>query len=422
MKSLVDAARTRPLDAIRCLEEQERLQTSMVEPVILAKKKCALENCKNVSLPCMPTCVRHILYCEKQTLFEQCRVRESNDVQCDKPVLNIRYNYPVCSLHSKSNFTLPDFSREDILYEDVRNKNTSSSSDIYKIDFDFTNANATLTKPSVVTSSKLDAIKKKNNTVASGSKTNSTVRVTPCVPDKVEKIEKKFEKPDVKYTKNGELKRKPSVIASNVILRKEEPKPNQTVPAENQNLLRDWVNLSDNQLVDAKTLENTLQNEFVNGFDINSSTIQSQIQDIINSESTLSTEMLMGTHEIPNYIQVEEMIEEVEITDEGELNGPELVHSEDLNAVLKQLPPEAFNELFSDKSDSHWGETQALERVIEEMDVRKCPLIDPSLLLEDIEPTSYASYSDNFDGNTLAENVESRFSNLTPENCSQSQS
>lgn len=73
------------------------------EPVILAKKKCALENCKNVSLPCMPTCVRHIIYCEKQTLFEQCRVRESNDVQCDKPVLNIRYNYPVCSLHSKSN-------------------------------------------------------------------------------------------------------------------------------------------------------------------------------------------------------------------------------------------------------------------------------------------------------------------------------
>ena len=41
------------------------------------------------------------------------------------------------------------------------------------------------------------------------------------------------------------------------------------------------------------------------------------------------------------------MIEEVEITDEGELNNAELVHSEDLNAVLKQLPPEAFNELFS---------------------------------------------------------------------------
>lgn len=45
------------------------------------------------------------------------------------------------------------------------------------------------------------------------------------------------------------------------------------------------------------------------------------------------------------------MIEEVEITDEtlesGELNNHELVHSEDLNAVLKQLPPEAFNELFN---------------------------------------------------------------------------
>lgn len=78
--------------------------------------------------------------------------------------------------------------------------------------------------------------------------------------------------------------------------------------------------------------------------------------------------------------------------------------------------------MFSDKNDSHWGETQALERVIEEMDVRKCPLIDPSLLLEDIEPSSYANYTNNFDGNALAENVESRFSDLTPENCSQSQS
>ncbi len=45
------------------------------------------------------------------------------------------------------------------------------------------------------------------------------------------------------------------------------------------------------------------------------------------------------------------MIEEVEITDETldstELSNQELVRSEDLNAVLKQLPPEAFNELFS---------------------------------------------------------------------------
>lgn len=47
------------------------------------------------------------------------------------------------------------------------------------------------------------------------------------------------------------------------------------------------------------------------------------------------------------------MIEEVEITDEtldsSELNNQELVRCEDLNAVLKQLPPEAFSELFSGK-------------------------------------------------------------------------
>ena len=148
-------------------------------------------------------------------------------------------------------------------------------------------------------------MKKKNHSATVGGKAVSAVRISHCLPDKVEKIEKKFEKPDVKNTKNGELERKPSIIENNHVQRKEEPKPNQAIPGENQNLLRDWVSLSDSQLVDAKTLENTLQNEFVNGFDINSSTIQSQIQDIINSESTLSTDMLMGTHEIPNYIQVE---------------------------------------------------------------------------------------------------------------------
>lgn len=188
----------------------------------------------------------------------------------------------------------------------MRNKNTSSTSDIYKIDFDLTNTNFVAAKPSITTSSKLDVNKKKNHTASTSTKTVAAVRPTQPLPDKVEKVEKKFEKPDVKYTKNGELERKPNAIESNQILRKEEPKPaNQTMPAANPNLLRDWVSLSDNQLVDAKTLENTLQNEFVNGFDINSSTIQSQIQDIINSESTLSPDMLMGTDEIPNYIQVE---------------------------------------------------------------------------------------------------------------------
>lgn len=74
-----------------------------------------------------------------------------------------------------------------------------------------------------------------------------------------------------------------------------------------------------------------------------------------------------------------------------------------------------------DKSDSHWGETQALERVIEEMDVRKCALIDPSLLLEDIEP-SYANYSNNYDNAALTETVETKYNELTSENCSHSQS
>ena len=75
-----------------------------VEPLILAKKKCALEACKNVALPCMPTCVRHVLLCDKQMLFEQCRVRDSDNFQCERPVLNIKYHYPVCVEHSKPDF------------------------------------------------------------------------------------------------------------------------------------------------------------------------------------------------------------------------------------------------------------------------------------------------------------------------------
>lgn len=196
---------------------------------------------------------------------------------------------------------LPDFSREDLKYEDVRNRNTSSTSDIYKTDFDITTANTTSVKSGLSSSSILEAIKKKNHNANPG-KTVPTVR-THSVLEKKEKPETKpFEK-QVKPMKNGELERKPVVVENNRMI-KEEPKTSQ-VPAENQNLLRDWVGLSDNQLVDAKTLENTLQNEFVNGFDINSSTIQSQIQDIINSESSLSTDMLMGSHELPSYIQVE---------------------------------------------------------------------------------------------------------------------
>lgn len=270
---------------------------------------------------------------------------------------------------------LPDFSREDIKYEDVRRKNTSSSAEIYKIDFDFATPNTALTKPIVPTSSKIEISKKKNHNANSG-KAVSTVR-TQCATDKKEKGDKKiYEKETIKCTKNGEIERKSTTVATNPsLIIKQEPDPPK-VTTENQNLLRDWVALSDSQLVDAKTLENTLQNDFVNGFDINSSTIQSQIQDIINSEPSLSTDILMGSNELPNYIQVEgwlcnhcnsscpfhkirnhayfyfiEMIEEVEITDEtlesNELNNHELVHSEDLNAVLKQLPPEAFNELFS---------------------------------------------------------------------------
>lgn len=55
------------------------------------------------------------------------------------------------------------------------------------------------------------------------------------------------------------------------------------------------------------------------------------------------------------------------------------------------------------------------------MDVRKCSLIDPSLLLDDIEPT-YSNYSNNYGTASLTqENVETKFNDVTGNN-NQSQS
>lgn len=123
------------------------------------------------------------------------------------------------------------------------------------------------------------------------------------VSKKKEKNKKITEKKDNKPVKNDQIKPKSIIMKTKETIKEEQVS---TTAAEvNQSLLQDWVNLSSSQLVDTKNLDNSLQNDFVNGFDINTSSIQSQIQDIINSESTLSTDMLMGSHELPNYIQVE---------------------------------------------------------------------------------------------------------------------
>lgn len=281
---------------------------------------------------------------------------------------------------------LPDFSRTGIKYEDVRQHRNACTSSVetYKTDFDFASATFGIIASASV-SSKNDN-KKRNNVNSSINKHQFSVR-SQHTSEKEEREKKLNERKDNKIVKNEESKPKLPVFAqpkevvstvpSSAVIKEEPPQP--IMPEVNPNILRDWVNLSETQLEDAKTLETTLPNDFVNGFDMNSSSIQSQIQDIINSESSLSTDILMGTNELPNYIQVEgglkelpillhvnplhvslkfltyicsvEMIEEVEITDETldstELGNQELVHSEDLNAVLKQLPPEAFNELFS---------------------------------------------------------------------------
>ncbi len=203
---------------------------------------------------------------------------------------------------------LPDLSREGIKYEDVRNKNTTSCSDIYKIDLDFAiSSSSVISAP--FASSKFDS-RRKNN--ASTSKNDSNAR-SASVSERKEREKKTTEKKESKIAKNEEIKPAPTIVKKEKVV-KEMPKI-PVVTEKNQNLLRDWTslpdgqlvgtNLSDGQLVDAKSLENTLPNDFVNGFDMSTSTIQSQIQEIINSESSLSTDMLMGSHELPNYIQVE---------------------------------------------------------------------------------------------------------------------
>lgn len=210
---------------------------------------------------------------------------------------------------------LPDFSQEEIKFDNViRNKTYSTSAaDIYKTDIDFISSNTTGITTIPLTSSRADINKKRNQSVNSG-KANSNVR-TNSVVEKKEKEERKVSQQQQQFkhnkiVKENEVKSLPKPV--NVVKQNEIPTVSTEPPitiepasVENQNLLRDWVNLSNNQLVDTKSLENTLQNDFVNGFDINSSSIQSQIQDMINSEPSLSTDMLMGSHELPNYIQVE---------------------------------------------------------------------------------------------------------------------
>lgn len=210
---------------------------------------------------------------------------------------------------------LPDFSRGDIKYEDVRHKNAcTSSANMYKTDFDFASVSSGLiSAPSSSASSKVDTKKRNNVNAAVAGKHQFSVR-SQLTSEKKEREKKHVERRDNnnKAVKNEEPKPKLPIFAKPkqvvptllpAVPKEERAEP--AVPEVNPNLLRDWVNLSDTQLVDAKTLETTLQSDFVNGFDINASSIQSQIQDIINSESSLSTDMLMGSHELPNYIQVE---------------------------------------------------------------------------------------------------------------------
>lgn len=235
---------------------------------------------------------------------------------------------------------LPDFSRPDIKYEDVRRKNVSTvSPSTYKTDPELIGVGAgPLYRPS--TSSKVDAKKRANSNYGTGSvfvpaKHQFNARGH-ANSEKREREKKPVERKELKtmMAKNEEPKTKtkvtmpvisaPATVVPTttpvmpakskettrntvVVPVKEEsttPSPS-LVPEMNQNLLREWVSLSDSQLVDTKTLESTLQSDFVNGFDINASAIQSQLQDIINSESSLSTNILMGGQELPSYIQVE---------------------------------------------------------------------------------------------------------------------
>lgn len=242
---------------------------------------------------------------------------------------------------------LPDFAREAIPYEEARGKNTSTlHSGLYKTDFDLASNNMSLISSAPSSSSKCEP--KKRNHVNAGVKNHVNVaRPILVVPAKNNKEKKAAPATSVVFTSMAapapaalpppapvlqkkeerivkkEVPLKSMALAPSIVrlpkevapIAKAKPVATMTptmasvplVREVTQNLLPDWVNLSENQLVDTKTLETNLPTDFVNGFDINAPSIQSHIQEMINSESPLSVDMLMESHDLPNYIEVEGM-------------------------------------------------------------------------------------------------------------------
>lgn len=229
-------------------------------------------------------------------------------------------------------------------------------SSVYKTDFDLASNNTTLVSAVSSVSAKCET--KKRNNVSGGVKNHvhltRPVLVAPAKKDKEKKaipatsvvvtkmaaaapavpppapapsaVQKKDEKLVVKKEEKLVVKKevpaKPAATVPSVVRVAKEVTPAAPVKAKpvatttmapatlvrevNQTLLPDWVNLSENhQLVDTKSLETNLPSDFANGFDINAPSIQSHIQEMINSDSPLSADMLMESHDLPNYIEVE---------------------------------------------------------------------------------------------------------------------
>lgn len=219
-------------------------------------------------------------------------------------------------------------------------------SGLYKTDFDLASNNMSLITASSSVSSKCET--KKRNNVSGGVKNHVNVaRPISVVPARKDKEKRAVSATSVVVTSKAAAA--PATLPppappiqqkkeEKLIVKKEVPlksvaavppvvrltkevtpgTPGQAKPAAamapaplvrevGQNLLPDWVNLSENQLVDTKSLETNLSTDFVNGFDINAPSIQSHIQEMINSESPLSADMLMESHDLPNYIEVEGM-------------------------------------------------------------------------------------------------------------------
>ncbi|XP_050305697.1 uncharacterized protein LOC126742888 isoform X2 [Anthonomus grandis grandis] len=64
-------------------------------------KFCEAHDCGKPALACAKYCVMHIMYDNKQVLFEYCTAKFADNTQCSVPVFDISHELPLCAEHAR---------------------------------------------------------------------------------------------------------------------------------------------------------------------------------------------------------------------------------------------------------------------------------------------------------------------------------